>query len=226
MPRIGRLYDLYGNALFHTEVDNLEWEEANARWVIETNRGDRFTASFIGLGTGPLHVPKLPGIPGIETFRGRAFHTSRWDYEYTGGGPDGGLLDKLSDKRVAIIGTGATAVQCVPHLARACGELYVFQRTPSSVDVRANAPIDPDWFSSIATRGWQQRWLENFTDNSAGGSATEDLVQDGWTDLSQRIRSKMKLMPRGELTPRRCWPHSKTPISKRWRKFARGSTPS
>ena len=199
--RIGRQYDLYRNALFHTEVETLEWDEANARWVVGTNRGDRFTASFVGLGTGPLHVPKLPGIPGIETFGGRAFHTSRWDYEYTGGGPDGGLLDKLSDKRVAIIGTGATAVQCVPHLARACGELYVFQRTPSSVDVRANVPIDADWFSSIATPGWQQRWLENFTDNSAGGSATEDLVQDGWTDLSQRIRSKMKLMPRGELTP-------------------------
>jgi cyclohexanone monooxygenase len=107
--------------------------------VIETNRGDRFTASFIGLGIGPLHVAKLPGIPGIETFRGHAFHTSRWDYQYTGGGPDGGLLNKLTDKRVAIIGTGATAVQCVPHLARACRALYVFQRTPSSVDVRANA---------------------------------------------------------------------------------------
>jgi cation diffusion facilitator CzcD-associated flavoprotein CzcO len=155
--RIGRQYSLYPNALFHTEVENLEWEEPNARWVIETGRSDRFTASFIGFGIGPLHVAKLPGIPGIETFRGHSFHTSRWDYEYTGGRPGGGLLDKLADKRVAIIGTGATAVQCVPHLARACTQLYVFQRTPSSVDVRANAPIDPDWFSSIATPGWQQR---------------------------------------------------------------------
>jgi cation diffusion facilitator CzcD-associated flavoprotein CzcO len=199
--RIGGQFGLYENALFHTEVENLDWDEANSRWVIETNRGDRFTASFIGLGTGPLHVPKLPGIPGIETFRGHSFHTSRWDYEYTGGGPDSELLDRLADKRVAIIGTGATAIQCVPHLARACQALYVFQRTPSSVDVRANVPIDPDGFSSIATPGWQQRWLENFTDNSAGGSATEDLVRDGWTDLSRRIRSKMKLMPPGELTP-------------------------
>jgi cation diffusion facilitator CzcD-associated flavoprotein CzcO len=199
--RIGGQFGLYENALFHTEVENLDWDEANSRWVIETNRGDRFTASFIGLGTGPLHVPKLPGIPGIETFRGHSFHTSRWDYEYTGGGPDSELLDRLADKRVAIIGTGATAIQCVPHLARAWQALYVFQRTPSSVDVRANVPIDPDGFSSIATPGWQQRWLENFTDNSAGGSATEDLVRDGWTDLSRRIRSKMKLMPPGELTP-------------------------
>jgi cation diffusion facilitator CzcD-associated flavoprotein CzcO len=197
--RIGRRYGLYANTLFHTEVENLEWDEANSRWVIETNRGDRFTASFIGLGTGPLHVPKLPGVPGIETFKGHSFHTSRWDYQYTGGGPDGEWLDKLADKRVAIIGTGATAIQCVPHLARACRELYVFQRTPSSVDVRANAPIDPDWFSSVSTPGWQRRWLENFTENSMGGSATEDLVQDGWTDLSQRIRSKMKLqLARGE----------------------------
>ena len=93
---------------------------------------------------------------------------------------------------MAIIGTGATAVQCVPHLARACKELLVFQRTPSSVDVRANAPIDPEWFASIATPGWQQRWLENFTDNQAGGGAEEDLVKDGWTDLSRRIREKMK----------------------------------
>jgi cation diffusion facilitator CzcD-associated flavoprotein CzcO len=199
--RIGGQFGLYENALFHTEVENLDWDEANSRWVIETNRGDRFTANFIGLGTGPLHVAKLPGIPGIENFRGHSFHTSRWDYEYTGGGPDSDLLDGLADKRVAIIGTGATAIQCVPHLVRACQTLYVFQRTPSSVDVRANAPIDPEWFSSIATPGWQQRWLENFTDNSAGGSATEDLVRDGWTDLSRRIRSKMKLMPRGELTP-------------------------
>ena len=143
------------------------------------------------MGTGPLHVPKLPGIEGIESFKGHSFHTSRWDYDYTGGDPSGALMEKLADKRVGIIGTGATSVQCVPHLARACKELYVFQRTPSSVDIRANAPIDPEWFSGIATSGWQQRWLENFTANQAGGSAEEDLVQDGWTDLSRRIRAKM-----------------------------------
>ena len=170
-------------------------------WVIHTNRGDRFTASFIGLGTGPLHVPKLPGIPGIDRFKGHSFHTSRWDYDYTGGDPKGGLMTKLADKRVAIIGTGATSVQAVPHLARACKTLYVVQRTPSSVDVRANQPIDPDWFAQVATAGWQQRWLENFTANQAGGVAEEDLVQDGWTDLSRRIRSKIMLLPREEMTP-------------------------
>ena len=194
--RIGRQYGLYENALFHTEVEDLSWDEPNARWVIQTNRGDRFTASFIGLGTGPLHVAKLPGIPGIASFKGHSFHTSRWDYAYTGGDPSGAPMTRLADKRVAIIGTGATSVQAVPHLARACKQLYVVQRTPSSVDVRANAPIDPDWFAGIATPGWQRRWLENFTANQAGGTAEEDLVQDGWTDLSRRIRSKiMQLAP-------------------------------
>jgi cation diffusion facilitator CzcD-associated flavoprotein CzcO len=196
--RIGRHYGLYEHALFHTEVADLAWDEAALRWRIRTNRGDSFTAQFVGLGTGPLHVPKLPGIPGIESFRGHSFHTSRWDYAYTGGDPSGALMEKLADKRVAIIGTGATAVQCVPHLARACETLYVFQRTPSSVDVRANAPIDPEWFARIATPGWQQRWLENFTDNQAGGSAVEDLVQDGWTDLSRRIRSRIADLPPDE----------------------------
>ncbi len=200
--RIGKQYGLYDNALFHTEVTGLEWDEARSRWVIHTNRGDAFTAQFIGLGTGPLHVPKLPGIAGIEAFKGHSFHTSRWDYGYTGGDPSGAPMERLADKRVGIIGTGATSVQCVPHLARAARELYVFQRTPSSVDVRANAPIDPDWFSTIATSGWQQRWLENFTANQAGGNATEDLVQDGWTDLSRRIRSKIMQLPREQQIPK------------------------
>jgi len=199
--RIGRQFGLYDNALFHTEVTDLGWDEVGQRWVISTNRGDRFTASFIGLGTGPLHVPKLPGIPGIEDFKGHSFHTSRWDYAYTGGDPAGGLMDKLADKRVAIIGTGATSVQAVPHLAKTARQLLVFQRTPSSIDVRANAPIDPDWFSGIATEGWQQRWLENFTDNQAMGAATEDLVQDGWTDLSRRIRAKIANLPPEQRNP-------------------------
>src|SRR4029450_6089442 len=156
---------------------------------------------FIGMGTGPLHVPKLPGIPGIESFKGHSFHTSRWDYDYTGGDPSGAPMVKLADKRVAIIGTGATSVQCVPHLAPACRELFVFQRTPSSVDVRDNRPTDPEWFAEIATPGWQQRWLENFTANQTGGMADEDLVMDGWTDLSRRIRSRIMALPPEEMTP-------------------------
>lgn len=199
--RIGKQYGLDKDALFHTQVENLEWDEARSCWIIRTNRGDAFTAQFIGMGTGPLHVPKLPGIPGIGSFKGHSFHTSRWDYDYTGGNAVGAPMDRLADQRVGIIGTGATSVQCVPHLARACKELYVFQRTPSSVDVRANAPIEPEWFSTIATPGWQQRWLENFTANQAGGNAEEDFVKDGWTDLSRRIRSKIIQLPPEQRIP-------------------------
>jgi cyclohexanone monooxygenase len=190
--RIASRYGLHESALFHTEATDLEWDPGRARWIVRTNRGDEFTSQFIGIGTGPLHVAKLPGISGIETFAGHSFHTSRWDYAYTGGDPDGAPMDRLADKRVAIIGTGATAVQCIPHLARSCRELLVFQRTPSSVDVRANQPIDSQWFSGVATPGWQDRWLENFVANmSAAETPTEDLVNDGWTDLAKRIRGRL-----------------------------------
>ena len=148
---IAATYDLYDDALFHTEVTALRWDGSRARWTVTTNRGDAFTAQYVVLGTGPLHVPKLPGVPGIESFEGHSFHTSRWDYDYTGGSPLGEPMDRLSDRRVAVIGTGATSVQCVPHLARACRELYVFQRTPSSVDARNNAPTDSEWFKQVAT---------------------------------------------------------------------------
>ena len=199
--RIANQYGLYDNALFHTEVTALEWQEEGQCWRVRTSRGDDFTAKYVGLGTGPLHVAKLPGIEGIETFGGRSFHTSLWDYAYTGGDSAGAPLDRLSDKRVAIIGTGATAVQCVPHLARAAKELYVFQRTPSSVDVRGNHPIDPDWFADISTPGWQQRWFDNFVDNQSQGMPEEDLVDDGWTDLSRRIREKVLALPPTKWTP-------------------------
>jgi cyclohexanone monooxygenase len=199
--RIGKHFGLYDNALFHTEVVDLAWQEADSRWLVSTNRGDAFTAQFVAMGTGPLHVPKLPGIPGIESFTGHSFHTSRWDYAYTGGDPSGAPMTGLSDRRVAIIGTGATAVQCVPHLAAACKELYVFQRTPSSVDVRANHPTDPEWFAEMATPGWQQRWLDNFASNQTGGMAEEDLVMDGWTDIARRVREKIMGLPREGLTP-------------------------
>ncbi len=199
--RIASQYGLYEQALFHTEVTGLVWDGERSVWVVRTDRGDEFTAAFLAMGTGPLHVPKLPGIPGLESFAGHSFHTSRWDYDYTGGDPTGAPLDRLGDKRVGLIGTGATSVQCVPHLARACRELYVFQRTPSSVDVRANHPIDPEWFATISTPGWQKRWLENFCANQTGGMAEEDLVQDGWTDLARRIRSKIAELPPDERTP-------------------------
>ncbi|HSM65709.1 MAG TPA: NAD(P)/FAD-dependent oxidoreductase, partial [Ilumatobacteraceae bacterium] len=188
--RIGRHFDLYDDALFSTEVTGLDWDDDAHRWIIRTDRGDEMRAKFVAMGTGPLQRPKLPGIDGIETFRGHSFHTSRWDYDYTGGDPAGAPLTGLADKRVGIIGTGATAVQCIPHLARAAKELYVFQRTPSSIDVRNNHPIDPDWFRTLEP-GWQTKWLMNFTTLQTGGFADEDLVQDGWTDITKRIRDKV-----------------------------------
>ncbi|HSM53061.1 MAG TPA: NAD(P)/FAD-dependent oxidoreductase, partial [Erythrobacter sp.] len=199
--RIGEHYGLYENALFHTRVTDLEWDDAKKVWLIRTDRGDYFTANYIGMGTGPLHVAKLPGLAGIETFKGKSFHTSRWDYAYTGGTPEGAPMSKLADKRVAIIGTGATAVQCVPHLARDAKELFVFQRTPSSVDERNNAPIDPDWFADVNEPGWQKKWQENFVANLGIGFPAEDLVDDGWTDLGKRIRAQVIGMPPEERTP-------------------------
>src|SRR5207237_7314376 len=140
---------------------------------------------------GPLNRPKLPGIPGIERYKGHSFHTSRWDYAYTGGSSEGGL-DKLADKRVAIIGTGATAIQCGPHLGRHAKHLYVFQRTPSSVDERRNRPTDPDWANSLNS-GWQRARMDNFNTLVTGGRAEVDLVSDGWTDI---IRHLGQMVPR------------------------------
>src|SRR5436190_6484478 len=158
--RIAERFDLYDKACLSTEVTGAEWDPARSSWVLHTKRGDEMTARFLVMGNGPLHRPKLPGIPGIETFHGHSFHTSRWDYGYTGGDSNGGLW-KLGDKRVGIIGTGATAVQVLPHLANSAAQVYVFQRTPSSIDVRANRPTDPECARSREP-GWQKRRIENF----------------------------------------------------------------
>ncbi|HUE60699.1 MAG TPA: NAD(P)/FAD-dependent oxidoreductase [Acidimicrobiales bacterium] len=188
--RIASHFGLYNNACLSTEVTGLEWNPSRSCWIIRTDRGDEMTARFVVMGTGPLHRPKLPGLPGIETFRGHSFHTSRWDYDYTGGDSNGNLT-RLADKKVAIIGTGATAVQAVPHLAEAAEQLYVFQRTPSSIDVRANRPTDPDWASALQP-GWQRNRMENFTILTSGGIAEEDLVMDGWTDIIGRLIARLR----------------------------------
>jgi cyclohexanone monooxygenase len=182
---IGEKFGLYADACFQTEITEMRWDEGAARWIVKTNRGDAMRARFVCLASGPLHRPKLPGIPGVETFRGHSFHTSRWDYAYTGGDASGNLSG-LKDKRVGIIGTGATAVQCVPHLGAAAKQLYVFQRTPSSIDVRANRPTDPAWASSLEP-GWQKRRMDNFNILLTGGYQKEDLVSDGWTEIIRNL---------------------------------------
>jgi cyclohexanone monooxygenase len=183
--RIARHFDLYDHSCLSTEVTKVEWDPSHRRWAIHTSRGDRMSARFLIMGNGPLHRPKLPGIAGIETFAGRSFHTSRWDYQYTGGDSNGNL-HKLVDKTVGIIGTGATAVQVVPNVAASAAQLYVFQRTPSSIDVRGNRPTDPAWSASLEP-GWQRKRLENFTTLTSGGLAEVDLVMDGWTDIIGRL---------------------------------------
>ena len=179
--RIGRHFDLYGAALFQTGITGMQWHEASARWQVQTDRNDQLAARFVVLAGGPLNRPKLPGIPGVGSFAGHSFHTSRWDYAYTGGTSEGGLTG-LANKRVGIIGTGATAVQCVPHLGAGAKALYVFQRTPSSVDVRNNTPTDPAWAASLQP-GWQRERVDNFTAVISGARFDVDLVNDGWTDL-------------------------------------------
>ena len=187
--RIAQQFGLYEHALFSTEVIGVVWDDDISRWIVTTDRGDEFRARFVAMGTGPLHRPKLPGIPGIETFAGHCFHTSRWDYAYTGGDPSSPMTE-LADRRVGIIGTGATAVQCIPPLGRDAHELFVFQRTPSSIDERNNHTIDPEWFATLEP-GWQRDWLFNFATLQTGGFADEDLVKDGWTDIAQRIRDRV-----------------------------------
>ena len=174
---IGRTFDLYRDACFQTGVTELSWDDGE--WIARTDRGDEMRATYVVVSNGTLDHPKLPGIPGIGSFRGHTFHTSRWDYGYTGGGPDGGLTG-LADKRVAIIGTGATAIQVVPHLARDAEHLHVFQRTPSSVDVRDNRPTDPRWAASLQP-GWHALRRENFQAVVTGQQVDEDLVDDAWT---------------------------------------------
>ena len=177
--RIGRSLGLYEKSLLQTGVTELRWDAAAERWSVLTDRNDRIRARFVCLATGILSRPKLPGIPGIADFKGHSFHTSRWDFAYTGGDATGGL-HKLADKRVAIIGTGASAAQAIPHLGEACKQLYVVQRTPAAVDDRGNLPTDPDWWGAQQS-GWWEKRAANFESFLIGLPQDEDLVADGWT---------------------------------------------
>ncbi|MGI9344633.1 MAG: flavin-containing monooxygenase [Gammaproteobacteria bacterium] len=182
---LARHYNLYQNSCLQTEVNGLNWNAELGRWIVKTDRGDRIKARFVIVSNGVLHVPKLPKIANLEQFAGKHFHTSRWDYNYTGGDINGNL-HRLKDKTVGIIGTGATAVQSVPHLSEWAKELYVFQRTPSSIDYRQDSPTDQAWAQSLQP-GWQQHRMENFNNLVSGLPEQEDLINDGWTDILHNL---------------------------------------
>lgn len=183
--RIGRHFDLYGKTYFQTQILDMRWDDATSEWIVRSDRGDELRARYVIMCSGPLNRPKLPGIPGVESFQGHTFHTSRWDYEYTGGDSSGGM-HKLADKRVGIIGTGATAIQCVPYLGQTAQQLFVFQRTPSAIDERGNTPTDPAWADSLKP-GWQAERNLNFVSILSGIPQEEDLVNDRWTDLFKAL---------------------------------------
>jgi cation diffusion facilitator CzcD-associated flavoprotein CzcO len=172
-------FDLVPDALFHTGVTRAEWDEDGARWRVHTDRGDEVRCRWYVLAVGILNLMKLPAIPGMADFAGRSFHTARWDYEYTGGGPHE-PLSALGDKTIAVIGTGASAIQCVPPLVESAKHVYVFQRTPSAIGVRGNRPTAPDFARGLSP-GWQRERFDNFQGIIMGRPFDVDLVDDGWT---------------------------------------------
>jgi cyclohexanone monooxygenase len=199
--RIANKYGLYPNALFHTLITALRWDESIRRWRISTNRNDDIRARFVIMCGGPLNRPKLPGIPGIGNFKRRLFHTARWEYEYSGGSWKHPVLDKLGDQRVAIVGTGASAVQAIPYLGRYAKQLYVLQRTPSSVDKRPNPPTPPEWVSTLKP-GWQKERQAHFhraaVERLIPGET--DLICDIWTEINRNLSVKLHAQGSPELT--------------------------
>jgi len=194
--KLAEQFDVYPLALFQTAVTGAEWDEESARWTITTDRGDVLRTRYFLIANGSFTTLKLPSIPGIETFGGKMFHTSRWDYDYTGGSSDTPLT-KLGDKKVAVIGTGATAIQVVPPVARAAEKLIVVQRTPSTVWWRGNGPTEPDW-AETRTPGWQRIQRDNFTLLTAGIRQPVDLTRDGWTEAFQQLAGRPEF---NELSP-------------------------
>ena len=172
-------FDLEADALFHTGVTRADWDEDAARWRVRTDRGDEVSCRWYVLAVGILNLLKLPTIPGMEDFAGHSFHTARWDYSYTGGGPNEPLTG-LADKVVGLMGTGATGIQCVPPLAESAKHLYVFQRTPSAIGERGNRPTAPDFARGLEP-GWQRARMDNFQAIMLGRPAELDQVDDGWT---------------------------------------------
>jgi cation diffusion facilitator CzcD-associated flavoprotein CzcO len=179
LQRVADRFELVPDALFHTGVTQTTWDDAAGRWTVRTDRGDELSCRYYVLAVGILNLMKLPAIPGMDDFDGRAFHTARWDYGFTGGGP-GEPLSDLGDKVVALIGTGASGLQTLPPLAESAKHVYVFQRTPSAIGVRGNRPTEPD-FTKGFEPGWQKARMDNFQSVMLGRPVDADLTDDGWT---------------------------------------------
>ena len=142
--KMAEKFDFYDHCLFHTTVEKTVWDDDTGRWTVHTDRGDAMRARFVILANGILTTPKLARIDGMEKFEGESFHTSRWNYD----------ID-LHGKTVGIIGTGATAVQVIPELAKVVEHLYVFQRTPSTIDVRDQRATTPEEIEAWSVEpGW------------------------------------------------------------------------
>jgi cation diffusion facilitator CzcD-associated flavoprotein CzcO len=189
LQRVADRFELVPDALFHTGVTRTMWDDDAGRWQVHTDRGDQLSCRYYVLAVGILNLMKLPAIPGMDDFGSqaseatgkgkRAFHTARWDYGYTGGGP-GQALTGLGDKAVALVGTGASGLQALPPLAEAAKHVYVFQRTPSAIGVRGNRPTDPSFAQGLVP-GWQKARMDNFQSIMLGRPVDADLTEDGWT---------------------------------------------
>ncbi|WP_319448663.1 MULTISPECIES: NAD(P)/FAD-dependent oxidoreductase [unclassified Mycobacterium] len=179
LERVADRFELVPDALFHTGVTRTMWDDDAGRWQVHTDRGDQLSCRYYVLAVGILNLMKLPAIPGMDDFGGRAFHTARWDYGYTGGGP-GQPLTGLADKAVALVGTGASGLQALPPLAEAAKHVYVFQRTPSAIGVRGNRLTDPSFADGLVP-GWQKARMDNFQSIMLGRPVDGDLTEDGWT---------------------------------------------
>jgi cyclohexanone monooxygenase len=177
--RMAEKFNFYDHCLFHTTVEKTEWDETSQRWTVTTDRGDSMRAKFVVLANGILTTPKLARIEGMESFKGDAFHTSRWDYNVD-----------LKGKKVGIIGTGATAVQAVPELAKIVKDLYVFQRTPSSIDVRDQRATTEEEIKTWANEpGWAKARRARFAKISAGRTAlkaNDDYLAGKIDDFKER----------------------------------------
>jgi cyclohexanone monooxygenase len=184
--KLAEKFDFYDHCLFHTTVEKTEWDEESGRWTVFTDRGDAMKARYVILANGILTSPKLARIDGMETFKGDAFHTSRWNYNV-----------ELQGKRVGIIGTGATAVQAIPELAKVVGDLFVFQRTPSSIDVRDQRATTPEEIENWKKEpGWAKKRRARFAKISSGRTAikaNDDYLAGKVADFKERKQHERKL---------------------------------